>query len=171
MFGHAGWPWYNFTWLFFASQPYDPGRLTVARTKLMSDRDPSDAFIWLDENAEMSLESPDSAFDWVFMMTAHDWTLVESVWPNRSPLWREAFAYIVVDGPIDESREMLRRAVRDSNDNVAQQAAISLCHQHLEYPDDRIPIDVATVSVIRDLISRLGNDNMEPVPEFLAEVA
>ena len=94
-----------------------------------------------------------------------------AVWPLRSPLWREAFAYIVVDGPIDESRNMLLRAVRDSDDSVAQQAAISLCHQYVEYPDDRIPVDAETVVVIRRLISRLGDDNMEPVPEFLAAIA
>ena len=137
----------------------------------MSDRTGSDAFQWLDANAEDLLDAPDSAFDWVFLMTAHDWTLVNAVWPLRSPLWREAFAYIVVDGPIDESRNMLLRAVRDSDDSVAQQAAISLCHQYVEYPDDCIPVDAETVVVIRRLISRLGDDNMEPVPEFLAAIA
>ena len=137
----------------------------------MIDRDASDAFLWLDANAESSLDAPDPAFDWVFMMTPHDWTLVDSVWADRSPLWREAFSYIVVDGPIDESRRMLLRAVRDSDDAVAQQAAISLCHQFVEHPDDRISIDDETVAVIRVLISRLGDANMEPVPEFLAGLA
>ena len=136
----------------------------------MSDRPGSDAFLWLDANAETSLDAPDSAFDWVFMMTPHDWTLVDSVWPHRSPLWREAFSYFVVDGPIDESRNMLLLAVRESDDNVAKQAAISLCHQYVEYPDARIPLDPETVTVIRALISRVGDDNMEPVPEFLASM-
>ncbi len=137
----------------------------------MSDRDASEAFLWLDANAESSLEAPDPAFDWVFMMKPHDWTLVDSVWADRSALWREAFSYIVIDGPINESRRMLLRAVRDSDDAIAQQAAISLCHQFVEYPDDRIAIDDETVTVIRDLISRLGDAKMEPVPEFLAGLA
>lgn len=137
----------------------------------MSDRDASDAFLWLDANAESSLEAPDEAFDCVFMMTPHDWTLVDSVWQDRSSLWREAFAYIVVEGPIDESRRMLLRAVRDADDTVAQQAAISLCHQYVEYPDNRIEIDADTVKVVRDLISRVGHESMEPVPEFLAGLA
>ena len=134
----------------------------------MNDRDASDAFLWLDANAESSLEAPDEAFDWVFMLTPHDWTLVDSVWLDRSPLWREAFTYIVIDGPIDESRDMLLRAVRDSNDAVVQQAAISLCHQYVEYPENRIPIDNDTVTRIRDLILHVGHENMEPVPEFLS---
>ena len=137
----------------------------------MSSRQGSDAFLWPDANAESSLEAPDSALDWVFMMTPHDWTLVDSVWSERSSLWREAFAYVVVDGPIDHSRNMLLRAVRDLDDNVAQQAAISLCHQYVEYPDDQITIDTETVSVIRNLISRLGDRKMDPVPEFLAGMA
>jgi hypothetical protein len=37
----------------------------------------SDAFQWLDANAVDSLRSPDEAFDWVFMMTDGDWTLLD----------------------------------------------------------------------------------------------
>lgn len=134
----------------------------------MSNSASSDAFRWLDANAEESLTAPDSAFDWVFMMTEHDWSLVDRVWSDRSSLWREAFAYIVVDGPIHGSRDMLLRAVRDPHNHVAQQAAISLCHQYVQYPEDRIEIDGDTVQIIRDLLAACGESNMEPVPEFLA---
>ena len=134
----------------------------------MTDSAGSDAFQLLDANAEESLTAPDSAFDWVFMMTEHDWSLVDRVWSDRSSVWREAFAYIVVDGPIHESRGMLLRAVRDPHNDVARQAAISLCHQYVEYPEDRIEIDVDTVQVIRDLLARCGESNMGPVPEYLA---
>jgi hypothetical protein len=131
----------------------------------------SDAFQWLDANAVDSLRSPDEAFDWVFMMTDGDWVLLDQVWDSRPPLWREALAYIVVDGPVAESRCMLLRALRDPNDDVARQAAISLCHQYIEYPDLAIEIDTESSAIMRDLIESGGAANMEPVPEFLERFA
>ena len=78
----------------------------------------SSAFQWVDANAESSLDYPDEAFDWVFMLTDRDWELLDKVWSSRSSLWREAVSYFVIDGPICASRPMLLRALHDSNEDV-----------------------------------------------------
>jgi hypothetical protein len=60
----------------------------------------SDALIWLDGHMVESLDTPDEAFDWVFMLKPGDWPLLEDLWNARSPKWREGCAYILGSGPV-----------------------------------------------------------------------
>ncbi|MDV6030211.1 MAG: hypothetical protein F9B45_08905 [Phycisphaera sp. RhM] len=89
----------------------------------------SDAYRWLDRHAEYMLETPDEAFDWVFMLTDYDWDLIDATWDQRSTQSKEAFAYVVCEGPSRNSRRMLLRALRDTDSDVAEQAAESLNSQ------------------------------------------
>ena len=110
----------------------------------------SEAFQWLDAHLIESLDSPDEAFDWVFMLQADDWPLFERVWSQRPPLWREALAYVLIDGPVVQAQRILRQALADAEFSVARQAAISLCHQMLEYPDEA-PLDRSLLPRLREL--------------------
>ena len=103
----------------------------------------SEAFRWLDTNMVASGDAPDEASDWVFMLRADDWPLLESVWPERSGgLARSLPPYIIGEGPVPPSQRLLRLALADTNENVATQAAVSLCAQMLEHPD-QAPFDAA----------------------------
>ena len=126
----------------------------------------SEAFRWLDTNMVVSLEAPDEPFDWVFMLRADDWPLLESVWPERSAEWREACAYLLGEGPVAPSQRLLRLALADTNDDVATQAAVSLCAQMLEHPDEA-PFDVALLPQIKQLRRRDPRGDMEEVDEIL----
>jgi hypothetical protein len=124
----------------------------------------SEAFRWLDANMVASLEAPDEAFDWVFMLRVDDWPLLEAIWPERSTKWREACAYIVGHGPVAPSQRLLRLALNDANNHVATQAAVSLCAQMLEHPDEA-PFDSTLLPRLREL--RDGRPGMEEVDEIL----
>jgi hypothetical protein len=126
----------------------------------------SEAFRWLDANMVASGEAPDEAFDWVFMLRADDWPLLESIWPKRSAEWREACAYIVGEGPVPSSQRLLRLALADANENVATQAAVSLCAQMLEHPDEA-PFDTALLPRLKELRTRDPRGHMEEVDEIL----
>ncbi|TWT85076.1 hypothetical protein CA13_65580 [Planctomycetes bacterium CA13] len=89
----------------------------------------SEAYRWLDRHSEYMLETPDEAFDWVFMLTDDDWDLIDASWEQRSAASKEAIAYVVCEGPSRDSRRMLLRALRDPNSDVAGQAAESLASQ------------------------------------------
>src|SRR6266481_4936422 len=107
-----------------------------------------------------SLAAPDEAFDWVFMLRPEDWPLLEKLWQERPPDWREALAYVLVDGPVAHAQPILRHALGDENPNVASQAAISLCHQFLEYPD-KAPFDTSTLPRLRELRQTIVGDMQE----------
>ena len=120
----------------------------------------SEAFQWLDAHMVYSLRAPDEAFDQVFMLRDHDWTLLDKVWAERSPAWREACAYVFVDGPVAKSQQLLRRALQDPELCVATQAAISLCHQMLEYPGEA-PFDQSLLPRLRELREIFEGDMAE----------
>lgn len=96
----------------------------------------SDALKWLEDNLEESLLAPDEAFDWVFMLKDSDWSLLEGLYNDKPPLWREACAYIFVNGPIKESKNILVKALSDSHRSVREQASETICFQLREYPDE-----------------------------------
>jgi hypothetical protein len=126
----------------------------------------SEAFRWLDANMVVSLHAPDEAFDWVYMLSADDWPLLESAWPERSAKWRESCAYILGEGPVAPSQRLLRLALADTNDDVATQAAVSLCAQMLEHPDEA-PFDAALLPQLKELRHRDPRGHMEEVEEIL----
>ena len=115
----------------------------------------SEAYRWIDRNSEYMLEAPDEAFDWVFMLTGDDWDLIDATWESRSAASREALAYIVCEGPSQDSRRMLLRALRDSDSNVAEQAAVSLQSQQ-ELDGDKFP---ALDPVSEKLVSQITNNS------------
>src|SRR5258707_410489 len=117
----------------------------------------SEAFRWLDAHMIESLQTPDEAFDWVHLLRPDDWQLFDRVWAERPPRWREALAYVLTDGPISQAQPLLRRALSDSDLDVASQAAISLCHQMLEY-SDKCPADEALLPRLRELRRKVRAD-------------
>lgn len=128
-----------------------------------------DGFDWLDKHLIESLQTPDEAFDWVFMMSDGEWIMLESVWDERQAEWREALAYLVCDGPIRQSQSILRRALFDPNLRVAAEAACSLCNHRGIEPDlvDFNPTIVARLKVVFD---QNGGKNMETVAAVLAQM-
>ena len=129
------------------------------------DRPGSDAFRWLDDHMLESAEAPDEAHDWVFMLRPADWLLLETIWPDRSSKWREACAYLI-EGPFRESQRVLRLALADPNDAVATQAAVSICAQLLDHPDE-IAFDANLTARLRELRDRHAGVGMEEVDEVL----
>lgn len=117
-----------------------------------------------------SLYSPDSAFDWVFMLQPDDWPLIERAWSQRSPLWREALAYVLIDGPLVQAQQILRRALTDNEFSVACQAALSLCHQMLEYPDG-VPFDSSLLPRLREIREAADTRDMQEVDAVLSKYA
>jgi hypothetical protein len=117
----------------------------------------SAAFRWLDQHLIESLESPDEAFDWVFMTQDADWRLFEEVWEQRPAKWREAFAYVMCNGPIRESQTLLRRALFDPNVDVAAEAACTLCH-HRSIDPGSVVFDSADV----ERLKRVYEENRGP---------
>jgi len=112
----------------------------------------SDAYRWIDANTDYMLETPDEGFDWVFMLTDHDWDLLNASWDSRTPFAREAIAYIVCEGPSAQSRPILLRALRDPNPDVAGQAAQSLCSQREVDADNFPPLDPESAKLIELLV-------------------
>lgn len=112
----------------------------------------SDAYRWILQNTEYMLETPDEAFDWVFMLTDEDWQLIITRWNELTVHAREALAYIVCEGPARPSREMLLRALRDPDTNVATQAAESLSSQRELYGEEFPSLDIDSQRLVASLI-------------------
>jgi len=129
----------------------------------------SDALRWLDRNMVSSLESPDEAFDWVFMLKPGDWSILEAIWNRRPAPWREACTYIVGEGPVIPSQNLLRLALADENEAVAVQAATSLCGQMLEHPE-QVPLNASIVPRLRELRQRNLGLNMNEVDLVLQQL-
>ena len=113
----------------------------------------SDAFQYVNRAGEYMLTAPDEAFDWIYMFTESDWILVEEVWTDRPAVWREAFAYIVCEGPAGPSRSILLRALSDESREVAIQAAQSLLSQEELRDEDWTPLDQETKKIVEALAS------------------
>lgn len=112
----------------------------------------SDAYRWIDANTDYMLETPDEGFDWVFMLTDHDWDLLNASWDSRTPDAREAIAYIVCESPSVQSRAILLRALRDPHRDVAVQAAQSLHSQREIDGDSFPPLDSESARLIELLV-------------------
>lgn len=130
----------------------------------------SDAFKWLDAHMAESLESPDEAFDRVFMLREDDWPLLEAAWERRPPAWREGCAYVLGAGPVAPSQRLLRRALADPDAGVATQAAFSLCAQMLEEPDEA-PFDPAVLPRLREFQRANPHAKLDDVEELLRRYA
>ena len=108
----------------------------------------SDAYRWIDANADELIAAPDEGFDWIYMLTECDWKALNESWDSRTQREREAIAYIVCQGPSIESRDILLRALREPNRCVARQAAQSLRDQHeldgVEFP----PLDPKSAKLV-----------------------
>ncbi|PQO34611.1 hypothetical protein DTL21_13960 [Bremerella cremea] len=109
----------------------------------------SETYRWILDNTEYMLETPDEAFDWVFMLTDNDWQLLVAHWDERAVHAKEALAYIVCEGPSRQSRDMLLRALRDQDRHVVAQAAESLKSQRELDGEDFLPLDVQSDELIR----------------------
>ncbi|QDT66458.1 hypothetical protein [Calycomorphotria hydatis] len=112
------------------------------------------AYHWLHENVEYSTEAPDEAFDWVFLMTGPDWKLIVDSWHQKDDSTREFFAYIVCNGPVLQSREMLLLALNDANANVAQQAAETLQAQREDFSDQFRVLTDRDQRLVEELIEK-----------------
>lgn len=139
-------------------------------------QDPGDdsdtaAFEWLDEffAEEGAEEAPDEAFDWICMTTPADWVLLEQVWADRSPAWREACAYILGQGPMPESLPLLRRALFDVDLEVAREAARSLAQQRLSLGAE-LALDDPVVSRLRELVEGSRDQHLEEVVAVLQDL-
>lgn len=130
------------------------------------------AFEYLNEYFFLPAEgnSPDGAFDWIWMMHDEDWYLLTEAWPNRPPEWRESCAYILGEGSVENSLPLLRQALFDENIDVALQAAVSIASQRLDRDeeDPEIPdLEDEIVSRLRDIVVIFGGKHMEEVIAFL----
>jgi hypothetical protein len=113
--------------------------------------DGSEALRWVLQNTDYMLETPDEAFDWVFMLTENDWRLRSANWDDLVPTAKEALAYIACEGPSKKSRDLLLRALRDKNTDVATQAAESLKSQQELEGEEFPPLDPESDRLIASL--------------------
>ncbi len=130
------------------------------------------AFKYLNEYFFLSIEesSPDTAFNWIFMMHEEDWHLLTEAWQNRPPKWRESCAYILGEGPVEKSLPLLRQALFDENSDVAIQTAYAMASQRLDVDEDApvIPIlDDEIISQLWKLVTLTDGKYMEEVIELL----
>ena len=139
-------PNHGLTWIL-----YVPLLQTLLSVSLTVTEAGSEAYRWINANAEYMLETPDEAFDWVYMLKESDWELIVATWDSRSEFCREALAYIVCEGPPIQSRNMLLRALDDTNADVAAQAAESLKSQKELFGDDFPKLDNATMKRVLEL--------------------
>lgn len=80
---------------------------------------------WFDAHLPEAIDAPDEAFDRIWMLKPNDWSSLRELFGTRPQRWREAFAYVVAEGPPEEGLLVLRLALEDPSDDVAIQAALS----------------------------------------------
>jgi hypothetical protein len=91
-----------------------------------------DDFTLLDAEFHSPMQSPDEALDLIFMLDPSEWTALEQAWTERPRQWRENCAYVLHYGPPEKCIPLLRRAIFDSEGEVALEAALSLAVQFQE---------------------------------------
>lgn len=128
-----------------------------------------DAFHWLAENMADASECPDEAFDWVHMLHPADWAELARIYPDKPAAWREAWAYVVSQGPVSEALSVLGAALRDAEPDVSLQAALSVVDLHRLFPED-VRISGALRSLLRAVAERPGASAAE-VRAFLTRIA
>ena len=85
----------------------------------------SDAFTWLDAHMTGANDAPDEHFDWIAMAKDEDWTRLVAAYPSRDAAWREAFVYVVAEGPPRWGYRVLALALQDAEPAVRAQAGLS----------------------------------------------
>jgi hypothetical protein len=129
----------------------------------------SDAFHWLDRHMIESADTPDEAFDWVYVIHNQDWPLFEDVWKRRPDEWREAFVYLLCNGPVRESQRILRLGLFDSNLKVSAEAACTIC-RHFEIEPECVVLDSAVIERLKNVFEENKGRHMEQVSLVLAQL-
>jgi hypothetical protein len=95
----------------------------------------SEAFDWLEANLDdpATIDAPDSAIDYIFMVDDEEWPTLLRLWDERSVHWREGLAYLISFQSADIALPFLRKAIFDSNEDVAIQGLLSLSDLIFEY--------------------------------------
>jgi hypothetical protein len=132
----------------------------------MQERQFSDAFHWLVNNMIDANEYPDEHFDWVYMLRDADWDELARIYPQKPPPWREAWAYVVAQGPASEALEVLATAIRDPDPNVSLQAALSVVDLHDLFPEEA-QISGSLLSSLQEIAER-AERSADEVRAFLA---
>ena len=128
----------------------------------------SDAFRWLDQHMIESAVTPDEAFDWVYMTRPQDWPLFEAAWGRRTVEWREAFAYLLCNGPVQESQRLLQLALFDSDPKVCAEAACTIC-RHYKLEPDHVILNSGVVERLKQVFDENEGRHMEDVNLVLAQ--
>jgi hypothetical protein len=90
------------------------------------------------------------AIEWIPLLSANDWRLLETIWNERPVDWRANCAVIVGDFPLPPSQAILRLALADASDDVAVEAAIAMCGLMLRHPQ-LVPFDRSLVPRLQEL--------------------
>jgi len=125
----------------------------------------TDAYRWLDKHMAEALQAPDEHHDWVYMLKPPDWAELERNFISRPPAWREAFAYVVAQGPPEEAMRVLRVALEDRRPEVASQAALSVVDLADLFPD-QVSLDDAMAGQLRR-VAKSEDGNLGDLREFL----
>jgi hypothetical protein len=129
----------------------------------------SEAFRKLDAFMSEPHEECVEAFQWLPLLTTDDWRLLESIWCARSAYWRACLVCIVGEFPGPFSQAMLstlRLGVADSENMVAENAAIWLASRMLEHPE-LVPLDRNLIRRFRELLQGERGGIMGEVREVL----
>jgi hypothetical protein len=132
----------------------------------VQERQFSDAFHWLADNMVDAIECPDEHFDWVYMLRPVDWDELARIYPEKPLRWREAWAYVVAQGPASEALKVLGTAIRDPEPNVSLQAALSVVDLHRLFPEV-VRISGSLLRSLREVAER-ADGSVDEVRAFLA---
>ena len=102
----------------------------------------SETFAQIDAHFHAGSESPDEALDLIFMLDRDDWSTLARVWTARPAAWRRDCAYVLHYGPAERCIPFLQRAIFDLEEDVANEAAVSLAIQMLGTGDTSLPENV-----------------------------
>jgi hypothetical protein len=126
----------------------------------------SEAFRRLDVFMSEPADDCEEALEWIPLLSADDWRLLETIWPERPTEWRAGCACIVGHFPGPSSQPILRLALADTEDLVAAEAAIAICGQMLKHPQ-LVPFDRSLVPRLQELKRGERGRNLFEVDEVL----
>lgn len=91
-----------------------------------------------------SLEAPDEAIDYIFMLDEEDLKILTEEWDRRDDHWRSAVSYLIGNLEIEDVQPLILKGLKDTSPDVVQETLLTL-HQSItetEKTDVGIPEDI-----------------------------
>lgn len=97
-------------------------------------------FFLNNENIHASIDAPDEAIDYIFMLDDSELDVLAKEWDSRDNEWKSAISYLIGNLKLHDIQDFLLKGLADNDSAVVEQTLLSLHQSITENETDNLDI-------------------------------